>query len=95
MRPEVLPTHESTELGADPDTHRERITGWCVRIERNVPANLRCAPGATGGGGSTAIICPRGHRCFDSPHDLERATEAATRGGWGRWEREGAVIVEC
>ncbi len=75
----------------------EQVTGWCVRIERNVPANLRCSPnfGGGGGGGSRAILCPRGHRCFDSAEDLERATEVLTRGGWGRWQREGAVIVEC
>ena len=75
----------------------EQITGWCVRVERNVPEPLRCVPrgGGGGGGGSTVIPCPRGHACFDSPRDLERATEATIRGGWGKWIHQGAVVVEC
>ena len=75
----------------------ERISGWCVRVSRTVPANLTCHPAGGGGAGgaSRAIDCPNGHRCFNSPADLEHATEAATGGSWGRWEREGAVIVQC
>lgn len=75
---------------------KERITGWCVRISRNVPADLRCSPNPGGGpSGPRAILCPNGHRCFEDPEDLERAVEALTRGGWGQWQREGAVIVRC
>lgn len=75
---------------------KERIPGWCVRISRPVPANLRCSPNPGGGaGGPRAISCPRGHRCFDGPDDLERAVEALTDGSWGRWQKEGAVVVEC
>lgn len=76
---------------------RERIPDWCVRVSRPVPANLRCSPnpGGGAGGGVTAIFCPHGHRCFGGPEDLERAVEALIRGGWGRWQKEGAVIVEC
>jgi hypothetical protein len=74
----------------------ERIDGWCVRVERNVPANLRCSPSGGGGGGPREILCPRAHKCFDSPQELERAVDTLTRsGGWGRWERDGAVVVEC
>lgn len=68
---------------------------WCVRIDRNVPEPLRCAGG---GSGETArdIRCPNcGRRCFDSPEALERATSEATRGGWGRLQREGVVVLEC
>jgi hypothetical protein len=78
----------------------EEISGWCVRVARNVPTPLRCQPGTRGGGveggGSRGIFCPKGHRCFDSPEDLERAVDTlASRGGWGRWQREGAVLVAC
>lgn len=73
----------------------EQINGWCVRIDRNAPVPLRCAPADSHGVGPKAIFCPRGHRCFDEPEELERATDAATRAGWGRWQREGAVVVEC
>lgn len=71
---------------------------WCVRISRNVPAPLRCQPRPGGGssGGSRAVFCPNGHRCFESPDELERAVEALTgSGGWGRWQKAGGVVVEC
>jgi hypothetical protein len=70
---------------------------WCVRVDRNVPEPLRCVPqGGGGGGGSSAIVCGKcSDRCFDSPRALERAIEEAVRGGWGRWERQGAVILDC
>ncbi len=75
----------------------ETISGWCVRVSRKVPANLQCAPiaGGAAGGGSRAIVCARGHMCFDGPEELERVVEALTGGGWGHWEREGAVVVNC
>jgi hypothetical protein len=60
----------------------EAIPGWCVRIERSVPANLRCSPAVRRGGeGPRAILCPRNHKCFDGPRDLERAVDALTRHG--------------
>jgi hypothetical protein len=69
---------------------------WCVRIARAVPTPLRCVPSTAGGsGGLRAIFCPHGHRCMDGPEELERAVEVLTSGGWGRWLRAGAVIVEC
>lgn len=67
---------------------------WCVPIHRNVPAPLRCAP-SIGGGGLTAIRCTRGHECFESVRDFERAVEVAAARGWGRWQQVGAVVVEC
>lgn len=75
----------------------EQVTGWCVRIGRRVPPGLRCQPTfGPPGGGPRAILCPRGHRCFDGPEDLERAVDRLiSRGGWGKWQREGVVVVEC
>jgi hypothetical protein len=70
---------------------------WCVRIDRNVPEQLRCGGGGgSGGGGPRDVRCSKcGRRCFDSPEALERAANQATRGGWGRHQREGAVVLEC
>lgn len=65
------------------------------RPARNVPETLRCGGGG-GGGRPRNVRCPKcGRRCFDSFEALEQAANEATRGGWGRHQREGAVVLEC
>jgi hypothetical protein len=73
----------------------QEVGRFCVRVSRNVPEPLRCPPSGAGGGGPVSLRCPRGHQCLDDVTELEKATEAQIRRGWGRWQREGVVIVEC
>lgn len=72
---------------------------FCVRVDRNVPTPLRCAPGGGGGGGGgrTDICCPRCREsCYDSAGALEHAVNREIgSGGWGKHQRAGAVILEC
>jgi hypothetical protein len=67
----------------------------CIRISRNVPAPLRCTPAPGPRGASRSVVCPKGHLCFGDLEDLRRAVESLVSRGWGRWQREGAVVVEC
>lgn len=70
---------------------------WCVRVNRGVPAQLRCSPGGGGGGGgSREIRCGRcGHRCFPSIGAFENAVHSAIDRGWAPHIKAGAVVVEC
>ena len=62
----------------------------CVRVSREVPAPLRCAPGGGAIGGSSG--CPH---WASGPGDLQRAVEDELRkSGWGRHVRAGAVVLE-
>lgn len=70
---------------------------WCVRVDRGVPAQLRCAPrSGGGGGGSSEIRCGQcGHRCFGSIGAFENAVRSAIDRGWAPHIKAGAVIIEC
>ena len=75
------------------------IVSWCVRADRTVPGPLRCQPGGGGGGGGggSGVQCRRcGHTCYSSVGAFEDAVRhAVDRGGWGRHQQAGAVLIEC
>lgn len=70
---------------------------WCVRIDRHVPEGLRCVGGGGSGGGiPSGIRCNMcGRTCFDSVDALEAAARRETSGGWGRHQRNRAVVLQC
>lgn len=75
--------------------HRRDCASICVRVDREVPGELRCSPsgGSVGGvGGVSHLDCPCGGR-FDT-EDLGRRVADALRRGLGEWIRRGAVVIE-
>jgi hypothetical protein len=77
-----------------------RALDLCVRVERNVPEPLACAPGnpvagGTGGGGAGMCCGVCGASFGFGPGDLGRLVNDATRPGWGEHLRKGAVEIHC
>lgn len=75
------------------------VVDLCVRVERNVPEPLACAPGGAGGGGgaggsdmSCAVCGLPWH--MDTSRLLQRVNDE-TRRGWGQHVRNGAVVLHC
>lgn len=70
---------------------------FCVPVNKEVPAPLRCAPppaGVSGGGGGT-IKCPNGHPCSLGLSELRDRASLELERGRDRHIREGAVVIEC
>ena len=68
---------------------------WCVRVEHEVPHQLRCVPGggAPGGTGLACQLCGDGALAVT---ELERLVAAALHGhDVDRWIRAGAVVITC
>lgn len=76
--------------------HHRDCPAICVKVDRQVPARLRCSPGGGtvggGGGGGASPDCPCGGRLDIS--ELTRRVNDAMRRGIGDWMRLGAVVIE-
>jgi len=71
--------------------HHRDTSQMCVRVERGVPEELRCAPGGGGiGGRMAAMDCP----CGGQFTDLAQRVLDALRHDLNHWRRLGFVLIE-
>jgi hypothetical protein len=75
--------------------HRGTSITVCVRVHRHVPANLRCVPGGGVAMGGTNPLCDQCQRLLREAGRLTDVVDDLLRGGMGRWERTGAVVLAC
>jgi hypothetical protein len=71
--------------------HRNDAT-FCLFIEQQVHPDVACSPAPAGSGGGEA---PCG--CFaslDVAALQRRANDQVRKGGWGKWAKQGAIVVE-
>lgn len=67
----------------------------CVRVERGVPARLRCQPGGSVSVGGGSPTCPGCSDLLQNGAKLQRVVNDTTRRGWDDHMKAGAVIIRC